>query len=326
MPIPSGVSSIPRPDLFDTFMEFDAFMAQEGMIGAQVLPFFDVSAKRGEFKKIKIEQILKGVDLETLRAPKGHYNSTDLEVDKDTWDCEEHGWEERIDDAEEKIYGSYFDVEAVCAARARRIILEAYERRVAAAVMSTSVWTGSALQTDVAAGAAEPWTVPASATPIDDVINAHDKVRKTCGKKPNTVIMSAKTFENLQLVDQILDQIKYAGFDDPKKVTLNALAALFQVEQILVGGMVKKSSVSGESATLIWPSDKVMVCHIERGADLRSPGIGRTFHWAEDSVQGGAVETYRDETRRSDIVRVRQTTDEKVIYPGAGHLLINTSA
>ena len=58
--------------------------------------------------------------------------------------------------------------------------------------------------------------------------------------------------------------------------------------------------------------------------DMSEPCIGRTFHWAEDGSQpAGTVETYRDETKRSDIVRVRHDVDEIVMYTEMGHLLYN---
>ena len=67
-----------------------------------------------------------------------------------------------------------------------------------------------------------------------------------------------------------------------------------------------------------------MVCKVATGRDFREPCIGRTFHWSADgSSIGGTVESYRDETVRADIIRVRHDVDELVLYPQAGHLLSN---
>ena len=67
-----------------------------------------------------------------------------------------------------------------------------------------------------------------------------------------------------------------------------------------------------------------MVCRIATDSDIKSPCIGRTLHWAEDGSEiGGTVETYRDESVRGDVVRVRHQTDEKMLYTQAGHLLSN---
>ena len=67
-----------------------------------------------------------------------------------------------------------------------------------------------------------------------------------------------------------------------------------------------------------------MICKTPDSNDIQEPCVGRTFHWSADgSSMGGTVETYRDETKRSNIVRVRQDTDEKVLYAATGHLLSN---
>jgi hypothetical protein len=65
-----------------------------------------------------------------------------------------------------------------------------------------------------------------------------------------------------------------------------------------------------------------MVCRVATGNDFREPCIGRTFHWAGDgSSIDGAIESYRDEVVRSNIIRVRHDVDEVVLYAQAGHLL-----
>jgi hypothetical protein len=58
--------------------------------------------------------------------------------------------------------------------------------------------------------------------------------------------------------------------------------------------------------------------------DIREPCLGRTFHWGEDGSQiGGLMESYREEQKRSDIIRCRHDVDEKVLYTQMGHLLSN---
>jgi hypothetical protein len=67
-----------------------------------------------------------------------------------------------------------------------------------------------------------------------------------------------------------------------------------------------------------------MVAHIDFSQDVRRPTIARTFHWTGDGSEiDGRVETYRDEPVRSEIVRVRHQTAEKVMHVQAGHLLSN---
>ena len=56
-------------------------------------------------------------------------------------------------------------------------------------------------------------------------------------------------------------------------------------------------------------------------AGTRTGGAGRTLTWSADSSDLFTVETYRDEARRSGVIRVRQHTAEKVVDSTAGELI-----
>ena len=51
-----------------------------------------------------------------------------------------------------------------------------------------------------------------------------------------------------------------------------------------------------------------------------------TLEELEAGYIGGTVETYRDETIRGDVVRVRHDTDERIIYTELGHLLTSIAS
>ena len=106
------------------------------------------------------------------------------------------------------------------------------------------------------------------------------------------------------------------------------LAAIFDVEQVLVGDAQYNSANEGQTASLspVWTTGFGMVCKVATSNDLREPCIGRTFHWTKDGSNiGGIVEEYREEKVRGGIIRVRHQTGEKVINAECGHLLSNLS-
>ena len=56
--------------------------------------------------------------------------------------------------------------------------------------------------------------------------------------------------------------------------------------------------------------------------DFTGGGVGRSIVWGADSPGGLFVsETYRDEKRRGNMIRVRMNTDEKIIDETAGELI-----
>jgi hypothetical protein len=321
MPSPTSALSTQRPDLA-TFLEYDLESEKSGYVATQVFPVVDVMSQAGNFGKIPIEQLLQQRD--TKRAPGTGYARGNWTFDKATYSTEEHGAEEVVDDREAKMYSDYFKAEQISTMRAFSSVLRNAEQRVADAVFNTTTWTGSALTTT--AGTA--WATIASAVPITNVEAAVNKVYDGSGLWANALIINRKVFRNLRNTTQIIDRINASGAGSPSKasdVTEEMLAAVFDLDYVIVAGNSKNSAKEGQSATpsQIWSSSYAMVCKIATSGDMREPCIGRTFHWADDgSSIGGTVESYRDEKVRGDVIRVRHDIDEIVLYPEAGHLIV----
>ncbi len=320
MPSPSTSQSTLRPDLGGSLMEFDLAADQAGYIGTRVLPVIESMKASGPFGKIPIEQLLQSPD--TKRAPGAGYASGDFTFTSDTFTCEEHGFTSPVDDRQAQMYADFFDAELVAAARARNAVMKAYEIRVANLLFNTSTWTPTSVTTE--------WSTAASATPIDDVETEVQTVYANSGLWPNTLIITKKVFRNLRNVAQIVDRVKYQGFMDARagNISVNALSAVFDLNVVVAGG-TNNTANEGATASLtpIWDDEYAMICRVATTNDISEPCVGRTIHWGEDgSTIGATMESYRDEARRSDIIRARMDTDEKVLYTEAASLLDNITA
>tara|TARA_R100000808_G_scaffold20286_1_gene43932 strand:+ start:3629 stop:4594 length:966 start_codon:yes stop_codon:yes gene_type:complete len=318
MPGPEASLSTLRPDLGASFAEFDLEMQRRGYIANQVLPVFNAPKQTGSFGVLPIEQLLK--DGETQRAPGSGYSRGDWTFQTQTYTCNEHGWEEPVDDRESQMYADYFDAEQVSAMRAFEQVLRAQEQRVADAVFNTSTWTATSVTNE--------WDDATNATPITDVENAVQTVYDATGVWPNALIINRKVFRNLRLCSQIIDRFKSQGFVDVRASQINEamMASIFDLDRIIVGGTTKNTANEGAAASLspVWSDEYAMITKVATSNDIRETCLGRTFHWSEDGSQpGGTIETYRDETVRGDVVRVRHDVDEKIIYSTVGELLDN---
>jgi hypothetical protein len=326
MPSPSGSLATLRPDLAGSFMEFDLEMDRRGFIGQRVLPVLEVPKASGTFGIIPIEQLLQ--NRETARAPGSGYSRGQFTFDDVSFSCSEHGAEEPVDDRESALYSNYFDAEQVAAMRAYDVVLRNQEKRVASLLFNSTTYTGASLTTAVST----EWSTAATATPISDVEAAVRKVYTNTGLWANALIISKIVFRNLRLCASVKDAIAASGAGMPTRaqdITTAMLAAVFDLDYILVGGSTKNTAGEGQTATpdQIWDDEYAMVCRIATSNDIKEPCIGRTFHWGEDGSNiGGTVETYRDESVRSDIVRVRHDVQEKILYTEMGHLLSNITA
>jgi len=323
MPNPSSALSTLRPDLAESFMEFDLAMDAQGFIANQVFPIVDVASQSGNFGKIPLEELLQ--QRETKRAPGAGYSRGNWTFEPATYACEEHGAEEPVDDREAAMYAEYFDAELISAQRAYSAVLRNAEDRVAAAVFNTTTWTGASLTTAIT----HEWDDATNAVPLTDVEAAVQKIYDNSGLWANALIINRKVFRNLRNVASVVDRIESSGAGSPATagdITKQMLATAFDLPYIIVAGSSKNGAIEGQTASpeQIWSGEYAMVCRVATSADFREPCIGRTFHWSQDGSQvGGTVETYREEAVRSDIVRVRHDVDEVVLYAQAGHLLSN---
>ncbi len=321
MPAPTSSLATLRPDIASSFEAFDLAAEKDGYIARKVFPTVDVASQAGTFGRIPLDQLLQQRD--TRRAPGSGYSRGNFTFGTGTYSCKEHGAEEPIDDREAKMYAEYFDSEVIAAARAYNAVLRNAEARVASAVFNTGTWTGAALTTSVGT----PWATIATATPLTNVEAAVQRVYDNSGLWPNAMIINRRVFRNLRNTVQVIDRIASSGAGDrtlASDVTVQQLAQAFDLDHIIVAGGSQNTATEGQPAAVgqIWGNGFAMICRVAVTSDFREPCIGRTFHWSADgSGIEGAFETYRDETVRANVVRVRQDVDEIVLYPQAGHLL-----
>lgn len=320
MAYPSASLGQVRPDLADSLTELDLAMERNGFIAYQVAPVFEASTQNGVFGKMTIEELLK--ERTAKRAPGAGYERGEREFTKDSFTTTEYGIEEVIDDREAQIYADWFDAELVAAEVARDDLLRAAEKRVADLIFNATTWTANTT------GITNEWDDAANATPIADVKAARAAVYGATGIWPDTLIINRKVFNNLINVDEVVDRMKYQGFQDVRQgaITPAAMALAFDLRQILVAGSARNTAGEGATASLspIWSDEYAMVCKVAETGNVREPCIARTFHWGADGSQvGGTIETYDEVQSRSEVVRARHDVQEKVIYMELGHLLSN---
>ncbi|MGO8691639.1 MAG: hypothetical protein ACLQLG_18625 [Thermoguttaceae bacterium] len=329
--------TITRLDLTSTFYEFDLKMSRKGFIAPRVVRPRFVGIQAADVGKIDIGDLLQARD--TKRAAGGAYKRSDFKLDKFSYSTEEEGAEEPIDDRNLKIYSDIFDAEAVHAARAEDAVMRNYETEVAGLIFNTAVF-GAGQQ--YAAGtmlslssANAKWSNLANCSPIEDVEGARRNVILTGGCVPNAVILSRNNFWNAANSAEVVQRLKYSGIDDPKQVTLNAMAEVWQVEHVLVAGGIYAANNEAQafSGAFIWGDSYVGVARVAETDDPREVCIGRTFMWEANGAGAPGtqeeiaclIEEYREESRRGSVIRARTDWDVVLMYPQAGTLITGTN-
>ena len=313
---PSAALGQARPDLRDGLDEFDLSANQAGYIGLSLAPAIEVVTQNGVYPKRELAEILKP-KRDAKRASGAAYQRGGTKGSKDNYSTDEYGAEEPVDARNAAIYGDWWDSELIAAQQARHQVLENLEDLVITAV--------NAVTNTTAAGTA--WTTHASATPVANVMTAKKEVRNRTGVVPNAMAVEWDRLMDLLQCAEILDRIKYAGFDDPKAAVLKNLsimAGVFDVEHFFVAGAMKNTANENQAASLstVFPKTKALVFVHSDDRNLKRPRWANTFHWGEDGSEiGGVIEEYDEPQTRAKIIRSRLDVDVKEVYPECAELI-----
>jgi len=308
---------VPRLDLGGALEQFDLEMQRRGYVAQLLLPIFEVMESSGKYPTIPIAQLLQSRTL--TRNVEGGYSRSGFTFTENSYATTEYGTEEPVDDKEVKLYRNYFDVEMLATKRAVEALLNAAEVRAVTALTNTAVITQTA-------AANTAWSNAANAQPLTDFATARDAIWAATGQWCNAVVMSRNKFNQLKDCLQIIDRIKNNSNYQVQRgqITEAMIASAFDVDRVIVSGTAKNSAAEGQAATIAstWTDSKVLVAKLAVDNDLKTPCLGRTFHWSEDGSQPlGSIESYRDEKVRGDVIRVRHEVQEKVIYPELGYVI-----
>jgi hypothetical protein len=309
MPTPK-INTTLRPDLSVCAVEYAEALE---LIGLSIFPEFPVEEKKGKYPVIPVEALFNIP--ETQRAPRTNYARDDYEFELADYNTEENGVEGLVDDVEAEQYSKYFDAEQVSVQRVTNMVVLNRERHIATTIFNPAVFTPHEVNIE--------WSNPQALVHLD-IMAGLLAVRNACGAIPNKLVISQVVLDNLKSNVWILDRVKYT-LRDAVNLSPQQLAAILNIEEILVGQAVYNVAKKGQEASLtqIWSDEYAMLCVSSSNKDIRNPSIGRTFKWVKDCPENVMVESYRKEEKRCTIIRARQFMQEQLMLVQCGYLFTN---
>ena len=301
-----------RADINQALIE--APQADVGLIGATLLPLQNVQAKSGTYLKVQLAAADLLSNNSAARAAGSEYQTGIRSFSSSNYDTQDYGLSELLDDSVVTDLNRFFSYEAETAKFLLRQLKLGHEKRVA-----DLLWAGSTPFATADQSPAVNYTGALIAT-VDvarDVAAAKLALNKL-GYEPNCVAMSANVFELIRrstlLQNQFFGVISNTG---ARLLSEAEIAAALGVQTLAVGRAAYNTANKGKSysGSFIVPDSKIIVGQIA-GGEFTAGGIGRTLVWAADAA-GFVSESYRDEARRSNVLRVRMNTDEVVIDSNA---------
>lgn len=297
--------------LFNKFMRDDA-----GFVAEALAPTFNTALQSGTYYVFDKENaLLIPTDIE--RAPGAVHKRVGMKVSDDTFSTKNYGIAIPVPDEDRAKYAIALDADAAAVKRVADIIKINRELRVKALVTSTTNVTGNS-------SPSIKWN-DTGANPRTDVDVAKEAVRKGCGQRINTMVISETVRLNLSQNPNIRKAFQLAING---AVTMEMLKTYFEIPNIIVAGTILATSAEGRTLTAddIW-GDDIVLAHVEPGQNLMSLNLARTFNWtAVSPTPESTVKTWRDDDAVSDIHQTDHQTGEKIVCRDAGYLLTDVLA
>jgi len=215
-------------------------------------------------------------------------------------------------------------------------VLLAKERAISTLCCTAANWTSSE---DATGG----WAAGASNTFIEDVLGAKNTVRQLIGINPNVMIMDSKTLNQLKQESSVLDRIKYTGTQGrPADVTPQTLAALFEMDEVLIGGAIYSDAeevLAGTdfNAVDLWETNATkgscFIFYRPPMAAREMPSAGYVFQWKGGTNHPDLVlpgDSYRDvrywweSSPKQWVIEASEYFDAQVTMADAGFLFYDT--
>jgi hypothetical protein len=118
----------------------------------------------------------------------------------------------------------------------------------------------------------DKWSAAGTSDPLGDIRAAKEAIRSTVGTYPNVMLLSAVAFKALQDHAQLTDKIKYT---QRGILTPELIAAVFDLEKVVVGGAVKAADDGTFSD--VWGNNAILAYVPSIPQSMEEPSYGYTY-------------------------------------------------
>jgi hypothetical protein len=313
--------SVPRADISTVLMEA---VAQEKLyVGQLIYPVYPSGREVGRYPKFRIgaaELLKAGKGYgSTKRNETGTYNEISRKFEWDSFQTEEFGLEERVDDVVARRMESFFDAEVVTGKLLMNSLMLDYELEIAAKTFDSPTFGDTNAVVAYTEALKDTVDVPQD-------INAMLERMTLLGEVPTSLILSLKLWNYIRRT-KLLQTYVYGYLNvnqGGSQITEQMFANVFGLQEVIIAKKSYDTTLKGVPTPIcvpVWSNDWLAVLRRADG-DFMNGGVGRTIIWDSDAPGGlFTSESYRDEKRRGNMLRVRSNRVIKTISPNCVQLL-----
>lgn len=156
-----------------------------------------------------------------------------------------------------------------------------------------------------------------SSTPVEDIRFAKRYMLQQTGFMPNVLTLGRAVFDYLVDHPDIVGRIDRGQTTGVAKVNKEALAALFEVEEIVVMDSIKNTAKQGATLAHSFIGGKhALLSYRPSAPGLMTPAAGYTFSWTGymgATDDGMRVKRFRMDALESDRIEIDNAYDQKLV-------------
>lgn len=287
-------------------------------IADRVFPVVDVAVQGGLYYVYKREDWFKTIAEE--RAPASPSAGGGYEYDTAEYFARVYAVHKDVDDQTRANAESVFPQDREATQFVTTNLLRKRDETWIASYMGTGKWGRDVTGVSSGPSGAQFLQFDQSGSdPIEVIDDEALLMESTTGYRPNTLIMGPSVLKTLRNHSAILDRIKYT---ERGIVTIDLIAALFDVDRILVTRAVQNTAEKGQTGSFSFINDKnMLLAYVAPNPGLQTVSAGYTFAWT--GLLGGAayrtvVTKFRMEEIKSDRIEGEMAYQQKLVASDLG--------
>ncbi len=259
-----------------------------------------------------------------IHAPGSDYQRTKLALTTDNYRCDEFGLEYPVPDQIVKNEDAAVQLKQTGTRVLYARLSTKKDRKFVADFYKTGVWTTDITGVSSAPGASQTlqWN-DATSDPAADIQTAMETISAALGEVDGLrfrLLIGAAVRAALVNHPDAIDRIKYVEKADVAAVDA-IMGGWLGVDDLIVGRRTYTTSAVGAATATygrIFGKSALLVA-VPEAPGLATPSAGYTFEWNEPGKGPIYTEEYRDEPKKSDIIRSIEYFDQKQVAADLGY-------
>jgi hypothetical protein len=243
-----------------------------------------------------------------LRAPGTSANEIPgYQVSTDTYFANEHALQIPVTDEERQNADAPFDPDRDGAELVTEKVL--LGREVAIKTLVTTAGNYPAGGTVTKSGTAQ-WNDYVNSNPIGDLRDGIRWINSQIFRNPNVAVIPYQVMSQLEDHPDFIERIKYS---ERGIMTAEIIAAVLGIETVIIPSSGQNTANPGQAVSLgyVWGKD-VLLAYVPPRAGLRIPAFGYEYTWNYPGGQNQVVDRWRENPRKSDLIRMQRRYDLKL--------------